>query len=207
MSGNDDRVFREQMAGVKPLKREPRVSRRRDTPGHDRSRSDPSIQRRREAALGREDVERNTLSDNGIEPLDPWYVLSFKRPGVQHGVFRKLKQGRYEPQGQLDLHRMTVERARHEIFEFVRDCYAMGLRSVLVIHGKGVTDQQRERSSILKGCADRWLRDLDPVQAFHSAQPRHGGTGALYVMLRKSEEQKRRTRDRFSKGRLPPDSD
>jgi hypothetical protein len=44
------------------------------------------------------------------------------------------------------------------------------------------------------------------VQAFHSAQPRHGGTGAVYVLLRKSERQKQLNRERFLKGRLPFDS-
>ena len=60
-------------------------------------------------------------------------------------------------------------------------------------------------SSILKGCTDYWLRELDTVQAFHSAQPRHGGTGAVYVLLRKSEEKKRENREAFMKGRVPYD--
>ena len=53
---------------------------------------------------------------------------------------------------------------------------------------------------------DRWLRELDVVQAFNSAQPQHGGTGAVYVLLRKSEEKKRENRERFSKGRVPYDA-
>ena len=36
---------------------------------------------------------------------------------------------------------------------------------------------------VLKGYVNQWLRDLEPVQAFHSAQPQHGGTGAVYVLL------------------------
>jgi len=77
---------------------------------------------------------------------------------------------------------------------------------VLVIHGKGAGKAEQERSSILKGCVDRWLRELEIVQAFHSAQPQHGGTGAAYVLLRKSEEKKRENREKFSKGRVPYDS-
>jgi DNA-nicking Smr family endonuclease len=74
---------------------------------------------------------------------------------------------------------------------------------VQVIHGKGQSAVRREHCSILKGGVDHWLRELDIVQAFHSAQPRHGGTGAAYVLLRKSEEKKREARDRFAKGRVP----
>jgi len=44
------------------------------------------------------------------------------------------------------------------------------------------------------------VRDL--VQAFHSAQPLHGGTGAVYVLLRKSAEKKRENRLNYMKGRI-----
>ncbi|MGB0189025.1 MAG: Smr/MutS family protein, partial [Aequoribacter sp.] len=40
-------------------------------------------------------------------------------------------------------------------------------------------------------------RELDAVQAFHSAQPQHGGTGAVYILLRKNEIQKQVNRERF----------
>ena len=120
-----------------------------------------------------------TPDRQAVAPLDAWFVLAFKRPGVQNGVFRKLKQGRYEAESRLDLHRMTAEIARREIFEFIEESHQLGLRSVLVIHGKGESKAEKERSSILKGCVDRWLRELEIVQAFHSAQPRHGGTGAV----------------------------
>ena len=201
MSADDDSLFRSEMADVKPLQRESRVSR---TPRNARQSAD-SLANRRQAAVQETGRDRNTLTDTGIVPLDPWYVLSFKRPGVQNGVFRKLKQGRYEAQARLDLHRMTAERARREIFEFIEQSHEYGLRSVLVIHGKGESGASRERASILKGCVDHWLRELDIVQAFHSAQPQHGGTGAAYVLLRKSEDKKRETREQFSKGRVPVD--
>jgi DNA-nicking Smr family endonuclease len=200
MSADDDSLFRQEMTGVTPLKREPRVNTRAA------SGRDTSLARRRAAAVSEPQADRNNLSDTGITPLDAWYTLEFKRPGVQNGVFRKLKQGRYEPQARLDLHRMSVERARREIFEFVEESYSLGLRSLLVIHGKGQSSAaERERSSILKGGVDRWLRELDHVQAFHSAQPQHGGTGAAYVLLRKSDDAKRETREQFTKGRVPAD--
>ena len=100
---------------------------------------------------------------------------------------------------------MTAAIARREIFEFIEESHNLGLRSVLIIHGKGESKAERERSSVLKGCTDHWLRQLDIVQAFHSAQPRHGGTGAVYVLLRKSEEKKRENREKFMKGRVPYD--
>jgi DNA-nicking Smr family endonuclease len=199
MSRDNEETFSQAMSDVVRLKREPRVDLARGVPPA----SDPSVEHRRRAAAQLLEPDRNQLTDQAITPLDAWFVLAFKRPGVQNGVFRKLKQGRYEAQSRLDLHRMTVEIARREIFEFILQCQQLGLRSVLLIHGKGSSSADKERSSILKGCVDHWLRELEIVQAFHSAQPQHGGTGALYVLLRKSEDQKRENRERFSKGRVP----
>ena len=200
MSNDERSLFLEEMADVTPLKREGRVRRA------SRGDRDSSLEQRRRAAVSNRDVDRNILTEEGIDPLDPWYVLEFKRPGVQNGVYRKLRQGRYEAEARLDLHRMTVSRARRELFDFIEECYRMGLRSVLVIHGKGESKAEQERASIIKGCCNHWLHQLDIVQAFHSAQPRHGGTGAVYVLLRKSEEKKRENREQFMKGRVPYDA-
>ena len=137
-----------------------------------------------------------------LEPMDPWSVVEFKRPGVQHGVFRKLKQGRYAQDARLDLHRLTVAQARKELYGFIEEARALSLRTVVVVHGKGRADPTAPvQGSVLKACVDRWLRQLDAVQAFHSAQPPHGGTGAVYVLLAKSEQAKRENRERFLKGR------
>ena len=203
MSNDDDKVFLDEMSDVVPLKREPRVELR----NRGRSDKDSSLDQRRLAAVQGKEVDRNSLTEGVVAPLDSWFVLEFKRPGVQNGVFRKLKQGRYEAEARLDLHRMTAEIARRETFDFVQECYRLGLRSVMIIHGKGESGAEKERSSILKGCVDHWLRQLEIVQAFNSAQPRHGGTGAVYVLLRKSEEKKRENRIKFAKGRVPYDSD
>lgn len=201
MTGDDDRDFLAEMADVVPLQREPRAGAR----GKGRGSRDTSLDQRRAAAVTGPEADRNILTEDGITPLDAWYVLEFKRPGIQTGVFRKLKQGRYESEARLDLHRMTAATARRELFDFIGESHELGLRTILVIHGKGQTSAERERCSILKGCCDHWLRQLDVVQAFHSAQPRHGGTGAVYVLLRKSEQKKRENRERISKGRVSYD--
>lgn len=197
MDSEDEDLFLQEMADVKPLSREARVARRGG------SARDSSVDARREAAVAATGADPNTLSDTELTPLDPWYVLEFKRPGIQNGVYRKLKQGRYEAEARLDLHRMTVQRARREVFEFVEESFAHGLRSVMLVHGKGEARSQSRASGVLKACVNHWLRELDKVQAFHSAQPRHGGTGAVYVLLKKSEEKKRENRELFAKGRVP----
>lgn len=195
---DDDELFREEVADVAPIRRERRVRRPAGAPA-----DAATLAARRDAAAAARGRDPNFLAEEGFEPLDPWYVLDFKRPGIQNGVFRKLKQGRYEAEARLDMHRMTVRQARAELFSFMRDCHSLGLRSVMLVHGKGERKPEKERVSILKGGVDHWLREMESVQAFHSAQPQHGGTGAVYVLLRKSAEKKRENRERFMRGRVP----
>lgn len=192
MNDDENNLFEQEMAGVKPLRKPGRVALKRDSLDQDSARA------RREAAAAEQGPD-NPLRDEGVDPLDPWYVLDFKRPGVQNGVFRKLKQGRYEAEARLVLRRMTVARARQELLEFIQQASELGLRSVIVVHGKGenTNDEGRRQASIIKGFVNHWLQELDAVQAFHSAQPRHGGTGAAYVLLRKGEEAKQRNREKF----------
>lgn len=189
----DEELFLSEMSDVARRKRSDRVLLDRDK----LKPKDSSLQQRREAAVRDTKSDKNILTEEGIEALDPWYVLSFKRPGIQNGVFRKLKQGKYEAEACLDLHRLTVVAARRELFEFITQCAQLGLRSVMVIHGKGQSPNERGGRSILKGCTDHWLAELEIVQAFHSAPAPQGGTGAVCILLKKSEEKKRENRERF----------
>ena len=190
----DDDLFASEMSGVTPLKREPR-ERLVKTEAVD-------VSQRRQAAIQSSARSDNHLSDDGVPPLDAWYVLEFKRPGIQNGVYRKLRLGHYDIEARLDLHRFTVAEARTEIWSFFKEARRLGLRTLLITHGKGFGNKEKSGSGVLKGYVNRWLRDVEDVQAFHSAQPQHGGTGSVYVLLRKSEDKKRENRERFMKGRV-----
>ena len=180
---------------MKPLGRDARVRLVKERLSEDQQRG------RRRAAEGEEKVI-NPLVDEGIMPLDAWFVLEFKRPGIQNGVYRKLRLGHYQVDARLDLHRMVVKQAREEVFSFIDEAGRLGLRTLLIVHGKGQSKSQGDQTAVLKGYVNHWLQHLDPVQAFHSAQPQHGGTGAVYVLLKKSAEQKRENRVQYLKGRV-----
>lgn len=192
-------LFLEEMSGVKPLRREPRERLVKQSIEGD-------VERRREAATQPLKDKINPLLDEGVDPLDAWYVLDFKRPGIQHGVYKKLRMGRYDIEARLDLHRMTVKRARDEVKQFIDEASKLGLRTLLILHGKGQRKVEKENTAVLKGYVNHWLQQLEMVQAFHSAQPVHGGTGAVYVLLRKNADKKRENRERFLKGRVPYDA-
>ena len=190
----DDDLFASEMSGVTPLKREPRERLVKTEP--------VDVSQRRQAATQSGARSDNHLSDDGVPPLDAWYALEFKRPGIQSGVYRKLRLGHYDIEASLDLHRFTVAEARTEIWSFFKEARRLGLRTLLITHGKGFGNKEKSGSGVLKGYVNRWLRDVEDVQAFHSAQPQHGGTGSVYVLLRKSEDKKRENRERFMKGRV-----
>jgi len=190
---DDNEAFLKEMADVKPLTAQKRVTLKRaeDSP--------LAIQARRDAATRITEKDTNFLRSDHIELLDAYYPLSFKRSGVQNGVFRKFKQGKYNHEARLDLHRMSVDQARREVFDFIRESSKYDLRSLIIIHGKG--SHGGKESALLKSCVNTWLPEMEEVQAFCSAQPQHGGVGAVYVLLAKSDRKKQENRERFNRGR------
>lgn len=192
---SDDELFQEEMRGVQQMQAPQRVGLNRSPI------SRLAVEARRAAAVRVDEHDRNFLSLDHVELLDPWYPLEFRRPGVQHGVYRKLKQGKYPMDARLDLHRMTVEKAREEVFAFIREAFAYELRNVMIVPGRGL--HSRSSEALLKSYVNKWLPEFEEVQAFCSAQPQHGGTGAVYVMLKKGERDKERNREQFARGRVP----
>ena len=195
MSTADDNLFRDELQGVQPLQIPAKVTLNRSPV------SGLAAAARREAAQRELDAERNFLTLDNVDMLDPYYPLEFKRPGVQNGVFRKLKQGKYAMDARLDLHRLTAEQAREQVFGFIREAQAYDLRNVLIVTGRGNHSSSPE--AILKSYVNKWLPEFDEVQAYCSAIPSQGGTGAVYVMLKKSEKRKQENRDRLNRGRVP----
>jgi DNA-nicking Smr family endonuclease len=195
MSDADDKLFRDELQDVQPLQVPTKIALNRSPI------SELAIAARREAAQRELEIERNFLALDFVDMLDPYYPLEFKRPSVQHGVFRRLKQGKYSMDARLDLHRLTVEQARDEVFGFIREAVAYDLRNIMIVPGRGTHSNAPE--AILKSYVNKWLPEFEEVQAFCSAVPAHGGTGAVYIMLKKSEKKRQENRDRFNRGRVP----
>ena len=104
--------------------------------------------------------------------------------GLDRASAERLKRGRYPVEARLDLHGMTQAEAHRALAGFVGGSRAVGRRCVLVITGHG-----RVSGGILKAAVPRWLNEPDlrrHVLAITPAQPRDGGAGALYLLLRKA---------------------
>ena len=163
--------------------------------------TDPlNLRARREAATAQTYRELNPLGGEYVEPVEPFDPIEFKRDGVQNGVYRNLRLGKYTVDARLDLHNHTVEMARSALYQFVRDCVEADVRCALVTHGKG---EGRKTPAMLKSCVNAWLPQLEEVLAFHSAQKQHGGLGATYILLRKSERKRQQNLEQHQRRSRP----
>lgn len=107
-----------------------------------------------------------------------------KVAGVDKRQAERLKRGKTEIESRIDLHGMTLENAHRRLSDFLEDAQDAGKRAVLVVTGKGV----REGTGVIRAQVPRWLNEprLRPlVLAYEYAQPKDGGMGALYILLRK----------------------
>ncbi len=190
---NEWELFAKEMSGVRRIQPETRVELARSQP-LDRQ----AIQQRRTAAQSLREKDPNPLTDNQVPQVHPTDIIGYCRDGVAHGVYRNLRLGKYEQQARLDLHRMTVAEARDELFRFVMDCQKYEVRTAIILPGKG---ERGPEKAVLKSFVAHWLKNLQEVLAFHSAQPQHGGAGAFYVLLKKSEAAKTRNREQYLAGR------
>jgi DNA-nicking Smr family endonuclease len=137
-------------------------------------------------ALQREADERAVLDEllahDPEEFPETGEHLSYRAEGLQESAFRRLRRGTYRVEAELDLHGMNSEQAKVALHDFLVDALGQGLRCVRIIHGKGL--RSSHQGPVLKARVDRWLRRTKQVLAFVSARPHHGGTGAIYVLLR-----------------------
>ncbi len=158
-------------------------------------RADPSKSIRRRLAQG----SPEGLSLEHLELLHPADPISWKREGVQEGVFRNLRLGRYNSDANLNLQHFDPSQARDELVGFIRQSHELGIRTVTVQIGRarGAEDPANR----LKSYLDQWLKQLDLVLAYHSGQPQHGGLAAVYLMLRKNAQNRQQNWEQHQKRR------
>jgi len=106
--------------------------------------------------------------------------------GFDRKLMQKLKEGLFPVQDHVDLHGCTRQEAELKVTEFLLRSYRLGLRCVLVVHGRGLNSE--DHIPVLKERLPVWL-NRGPVKrivlAFSTARPYDGGTGAIYILLRR----------------------
>lgn len=126
------------------------------------------------------------LSDNGeIEKVDEHTILDYCTNGIQTRLFRRLRRGKIPVTEELDLHGLSLQQAREVMLEFLEYASPLEGSCAILVHGKGNRSMHRQ-GPILKRYVNHWLQQHPRVLAFHSAQPKDGGTGAVYMLLRRN---------------------
>ena len=120
-------------------------------------------------------------------PARPVSQLPPVQPGRTAGLDKRsaqrLRRGQTAIEARLDLHGHTQSEAHHALNTFIASQQAAGRRCLLIITGKGGHGE-----GVLRQALPRWLAEAPNagrILAIEQAQPRDGGGGAFYVLLRK----------------------
>ncbi|MGV3740382.1 MAG: Smr/MutS family protein [Gammaproteobacteria bacterium] len=177
LSPEDLALFHSEMQHVTPLKsKKPKIPNERlmTPPLPTRSKQPEPLQE--------ENYTGWDLSDYYANPVQSESLLIYHQPGIGKQQLHALKTGNLTYQAKLDLHGLKPDAAKERLCQFLRQKIQQQQRWVLIIHGKG---GRFGEAPILKNLVNLWLRQIPIVLAFHSAHPKHGGPGAIYVLLKK----------------------
>ena len=178
---DDESLFKEAMTGVTPISKDgvEKVlsSGRNIKPPHQPPDEEKEVMDHlRELVKGSINMDI-TFSDEYIEG-----AIS----GISRKIMRRLKRGQLPVQDHIDLHGLTKNDAENAVKDFLIKSHRRGLRCVLIVHGRGLNSP--DSFPVLKERLPVWLNRGPArkiVLAFATARPYDGGTGAIYILLRK----------------------
>ncbi len=123
--------------------------------------------------------------------------------GLDILTMENLRNGQYSPEAHLDLHGLNAEQAYHRLVNFFRSAWYKGMRTLLLIPGRGKNSPNG--FGVLRDKLQLWLTQ-DPfkrvVLAFCTGKATDGGAGTMYVLLRKYKK-----KGKINWERLPADPD
>jgi DNA-nicking Smr family endonuclease len=178
MQDDDLDLFKSATLGIKPISHD-----RADT-GKTPADRQQLAKRRQAATVRTKSLTIDGLSDLFVLDVSAEEELYWARDGVQETQMRKLKAGQIPFEGSLDLHGMSVEKARETLWAFLAEANKLEVRCVRITHGKAARlDGKRP---LIKSHVNTWLRQHSHVLGFTSCSGKHGGSGAVYVMLKRT---------------------
>lgn len=118
------------------------------------------------------------MSFHIIDPIPRFY----KQTGINNASLRLFKKNYKKLKSRIDLHGYTRVPAIEALIAHIKQCQSKGTLYFLVIFGKGLSSPE---GPVLKKTICSYMIDCPEVLAYEFANPRDGGDGAAYVMLRK----------------------
>lgn len=176
MADDDSSLFLTEVGDVRPIKFD------RAEVGKPPPDQRQIAHRRQQAGLGPAILGPDGWSDQYVSEVGAEETLSWIAAGLQGSQLRRLKKGQMAIQGDIDLHGLSIEQARQQLQGFLLAASRQSLRCVRVVHGKA--SGSASGRALLKSHINSWLRQHPGVLGFHSCLARHGGAGAVYVLLR-----------------------
>jgi DNA-nicking Smr family endonuclease len=181
MGADDDRYFLSKMSDVAPLS--PGAEKIVIFPSEDLSPARPVRNEDMEAIAHLCDLVSGS-AEMDITFSDEYIEGSVK--GFDRKLMQKLKKGQFPIQDYVDLHGMIKQDAEVRVRDFLQKSQRQGFRCVLVVHGKGLNSENH--IPVIKEQIPLWL-SRGPVRkiilAFSTAMPYDGGTGAIYILLKR----------------------
>lgn len=175
ISDEDRDLFRQAMRTVEPLNQvKPKAGIERETVKF--------VRHQAELQSPPSSVEPVYLSSQYSENTHADSLLTYRVASLPIKRFKQLQKGLIPWQARMDLHGLRVDDAADKLRQFIRTQTEIGHRCVLIIHGKG---GHHGETPVIKSYTNHWLKQFPEILAFHSALPRDGGTGAVYVLLRR----------------------
>ncbi len=110
---------------------------------------------------------------------------------IERRLRQRVTRGQAPIDGVLDLHGMRQDEAHRALLQFVQRKHHEGAALVMIITGKGSSSFGDSERGVLKRLVPHWLSDPGLrrcIIGFEDAAHRHGGTGALYVRIRRARE-------------------
>ena len=176
---DDFDLFQKSMQGVKKMDTSNIAKIEKDK----KKKMDAQTLAKRASATGPMQIDNAELSDTQamLNPVASQATLSYRIATLQHKVFEDLKAGNLRWFEAVDLHGCTVEDARVAVLQIIQMAKDENQNVIKIVHGKGP-------EAILKTYVNGWLRQHRDVLAFVSAPEKQGGTGAVLVLLKRSEK-------------------
>jgi DNA-nicking Smr family endonuclease len=110
---------------------------------------------------------------------------------IERRLVQRVSRGQRPIDGAIDLHGKRQPEAHRALLDFIGRMHRQHATLVLIVTGKGSIDPdpfgENERG-VLRRLVPIWLSELQlrrQVIGFEEAPRQHGGSGALYVRLRK----------------------